>query len=653
MRLLDFGEVNPFSSIIGRPRNLAWPVQVHRVTLPITSTAGLGYLNPFERVILKVIDAVGDLDELQLSSETCIPVDLVRSVVCRLQDRGLVDGDNAIVDGRRNLWDHDSLEVEYQGALAFRELVSGRLIPFLQVLDKTPVRTTAVGDHIRTLPQGRWGRHPGPPSARDVVNILDQMRRRSAVHNTSMRLPMVSQIRVEHESEHYFLRCRIAIQSHDADFRIADPFGSGYSRVLEEVFDSQLDIDEKLQEWMSRWRNSLQSSAPRDTVRSRPASGHFDTNPNRTNYPSLILALTPAAGAQHRSVEDIYAALEWALFYCCETLGPEVALRRLELESSTDYSKRMSGIAEQLGFESPVQGFRPVPKGKLDDYLRQMPEMETVLAIALLQAEADRDHPMRHLANIHPDFIIRVRTLASDRGDRAHGQRVAPMSDVELASEPFMRESVSVLLPTVCFGSSAPTTEAPGRADLRLEARNNLLESFGYRGFKRLGLSAADSLLSAEMFLLASSDGDDARTFVSDLYSALQAVLRNFLGGAAPVGIPSVGYRQQAELNADRAGLGAMPAALASVNPGRIRDALDGNDRSLGASVMSFLLTAGHETLEQVQLMKPDFLEVVARIHSIRGHANQPVPMQRSDMRTLSRSTTTTILLLLDLIEEG
>ena len=651
MRVLDFGDVDPFPAVFGRPRNLAWPVQMHRVTLPITSSAGLGDLNPFERVILKIIDAVGDLNEVQLSSQTCVPVDLVRSVVCRLRDRELVDGDNAIVDRQRGLWDRDSLEVNYQGALAFRELVSGRLIPSLQLLgDKTTIRTKDAGPRVWTLPRGR--RHE-PPSARDIVNILSQMRRQSAVHDTSMRLPMVSQIRVESQPEDCFLSCRIAIQSHDADFRIADPFGSGFSRVLEEVFDHQLDIDQKLQEWMSGWRSSLQSSTQRDLQQSRPARGHYDTDPNRTSYPSLIKALTPAAGAQHRSVEDIYASLEWALFYSCETNGPEVALRRLELESSgSDYSMRMSGIAEQLGFESPRQGFRPVPKGKLDDYLGQQPEMETVLAIALLQSEADSDHPMRRLANTHPGFISRVRALANVRGDRAHGQRVTPMSDVELASEPFMRESVSILLPTVHFDSSAPMTQESARADLRLEARNNLLQSFGYRRYKNMGLSAADCLLSAEMFLLASSDGDDARTFVSDLYSALQAVFRNFLGGAAPIGIPSIEYKKQAELNADRAGLGPMPAALASVNPRRIRDALDGNDRSLGASVMSFVLTAGQQTLEQVQLVKPDFLDAVAYIHSIRGHGNQSVPMQHSDMKTLSRSTTTTILLLLDLIDK-
>ena len=40
-----------------------------------------------------------------LADETCIPVDLVRSVVLRLRDRGLIDSDNRIIDRHRRKWE--------------------------------------------------------------------------------------------------------------------------------------------------------------------------------------------------------------------------------------------------------------------------------------------------------------------------------------------------------------------------------------------------------------------------------------------------------------------------------------------------------------------------------------------------------------------
>src|SRR3954453_1032673 len=97
-RTLDYGKNFPFSGVFGRPRNLAWPVDAYRITIPSTIKSGQGQLNPFERVILGTIDAVGGLDEKVLADETCIPVDLVRSVVLRLRDRGLIDNDNRIVN---------------------------------------------------------------------------------------------------------------------------------------------------------------------------------------------------------------------------------------------------------------------------------------------------------------------------------------------------------------------------------------------------------------------------------------------------------------------------------------------------------------------------------------------------------------------------
>ena len=65
LKLLDYGKPNPFSGIIGRPRNLAWPVHAYRVTLPKVSNDGDG-LNAFERVILKLLDVFGILNADEL-----------------------------------------------------------------------------------------------------------------------------------------------------------------------------------------------------------------------------------------------------------------------------------------------------------------------------------------------------------------------------------------------------------------------------------------------------------------------------------------------------------------------------------------------------------------------------------------------------------
>ena len=96
LKFLDYGDPVPFGGIIGKTRNLAWPVHAYRVTLPRASDGGDG-LNPFERVVLKLLDAIGAMDARTLADETRIPVDLVNSILLRLKDKALIDEHNRII----------------------------------------------------------------------------------------------------------------------------------------------------------------------------------------------------------------------------------------------------------------------------------------------------------------------------------------------------------------------------------------------------------------------------------------------------------------------------------------------------------------------------------------------------------------------------
>ncbi|KQY62395.1 hypothetical protein ASD30_23760 [Nocardioides sp. Root140] len=599
-----------------------------------------------------MIDAVGGRDELALADETRIPVDLVRSVVLRLRDRGLIDSDNRIIDRQRRRWESDQREDVYTSALAFRELVGGEVLPFVHVLDASnPIKTKDTHQKARTLQAKYSARSLGAPSTREVIDAVTQMMKRVQEHGHDARIPTIDQVRVEREPEDYLLDCRIAVQTRDADFRIADPFGVGFSRALEGVFAGSLTDDESLQSWMTNWLQSLVNPRPDDSERSR-ASGPYDTPENRRRYPNLVQALTPAPGASHRSVTDIYAALEWALFYICEANNPAIAIRQLSAETGPEYSERLSQVTASIGFAVPPHGFRPIPKGKFDDYENRKSEMETVLAIALLQTEFDEEHPMHALAAKHPDFIVRIRSLASDRGVRAHGARVTLTTDVELGSDAFIRGAISTILPAVRFDEGAPLPPIGSLADLLLDARTSLLDAFGYQSFAKLGPDTQNALLNAEKSWLNATDGDDAREFVGSFYAALQGVLRGFLGGAAPLGFTEGDYKNAARDRARQAGLGDLPQGIASVNPRRIRDALQGTDVSVGASVIALLLTSSERRLADLARYQRTFLADIAAVQERRGHGNEPVPMSKAAATNLRRTAITTLVTLLDLTNE-
>ena len=159
----------------------------------------------------------------------------------------------------------------------------------------------------RTLRAEHSARSLGAPSTRDVIDAITRMQRRVHEHGQDARTPTIDQVRVERDPEEYLLDCRIAVQTRDADFRIADPFGIGFSRTLEGVFSRRLAEDENLQTWMTNWLQSLAN--PSRSEHEQPwVTGSYDTPENRRRYPKLVQALTPARGASHRSVTDIYAA---------------------------------------------------------------------------------------------------------------------------------------------------------------------------------------------------------------------------------------------------------------------------------------------------------------------------------------------------------
>lgn len=652
-RTLDYGTNSPFSGVFGRPRSLSWPVDAYRITIPATLKSGQGQLNPFERVILGLIDAVGALDESLLADETCIPVDLVRSVLLRLRDRGLIDDDNRIVDRQRRNWEGDADEHVYTSALVFRELVGGKLLPFVHVSDvSNPIKTKETDAKARTLQPQYSARNLGAPSTREVIDAIVQMTKRLRAQDRVARIPTIEQIRVEREPEGYLLDCRIAVQTRDAYFRIADPFGMGFSRVLEGVFDSRLIDDQSLQTWMAEWLHSLANPKPDDR---EPVSvrASYDTPENRRRYPNLIQALTPSRGSNHRSVTNIYAALEWSLFYTCEAHNPSIAIRQLGAETGPTYSERLSQVAIAVGFDPPQHGFRPIPNGRFEDYENQKAEMETVLAIALMQAVSDLEHPMHVLAESHPDFIARIRELASDRGDRAHGAYVSLTSEAELDSDVFMRGVVSTLLPAVRFDDGASGVPRNIHADLLLDARASLLDAFGFQPFAKLGPDTQNALLEAERFWLVAEEGDDAREFVLSLYAALQGVLRSFLGGAAPLGLTEREYKESARDRARRAGLGDLPPGIETVNPRRIREALQGRDISVGASVLALLLTSTDGRLAALAQNQRTFLADVEVLQERRGHGNEPIPTPKVDIRKLRQTAFTTLVTLLDLTDGG
>ncbi|MAD79966.1 MAG: hypothetical protein CMJ50_03860 [Planctomycetaceae bacterium] len=318
------------------------------------------------------------------------------------------------------------------------------------------------------------------------------------------------------------------------------------------------------------------------------------------DYPKLLATLI-LRDAQFRTILKIHAAFEWALFYACVQRPYDSVISHLRLTDQSEHSDLLAAAARKIGLTPPQHGFRPVWGGKLDDFLAGKAELGTVLSIAILMAANDGSHPLRRVAAKNQDFVIQLFDMKRKRDAQGHGEGKVNKGEIELPDESFMRETVSTLLPSVVFSSTCSVeVDKDAVADLLLDARTSIQNEFGFGLFNRLGTNLQGRLIHAERFWLTCNDGDDALAFACDLYAAVQGAFRQKLSGVLR---PDVGDSELpilAKENASQAGLGHLPERLCNVNPVAIQKTLQGDDQTLGACVVAFLVVSNAEDLLSV-----------------------------------------------------
>lgn len=644
LRLLDYGKPAPFGETIGRPRHLAWPLNAYRVTLPRVLDDGNG-LNAFERVILKLLDAAGRMDADALAAETRIPLDLVKSVLLRLQDKDLIDEHNAVIERERE----DERAPVFVTALVFRELATGRILPFLHRLDDTnPMRKKECEDKDFRVIRWDGDRRKAIPAPRDVIRTLRAMKKRSSAFGQDSKMPAVQQITIVAEPELLHLDCPIAIQKSDGEFRIADPFGNGFSLILENAFEKLLEQDESLSKWLHGWKQSL--STPRPEKQDATPKEPFDNDANRQRYPKLVANLRPLRNSPFRSIAQIHAAIEWALFYTCCRRPVDSVIARLKFTTQDQHAALLEQAAKALGLEQPPIGFRPIREGKLREFEDGGAFQETVLAIALLQAQDDALHPLRRVAAAYSDLITRLFAINAKRNEKGHGKGGADAPQQALTDDSFMREVVHALVPGIVFTDTPPTApDKDEQGDALLDARTSIQEEFGHQLFNRLGANLQDRLVHAERFFQSCHDGDDALAYVRDLYAAIQSSFERALTGRLPSDTSDAQLKDTAERKAVEAGFcEGLSESLRTVKTSAVRQALQGGSQTLGACVLAWLLVSDADELAAIHDTQPSLIGDMANLIARRGHGNEPLPLPKENIAQLRKVAFTTIRTLME-----
>lgn len=622
VRCLDFGNVTPKSGIIGAVRHLSWPVDGYRVSLPRTITEN-ETLNAFEKVVLGIIKVTRAHDAARIAKETCLEEDFVEGVLLRLRDNKLIDEQNRITDLGFRQMQGEAEGLELRTAWVFRELVAGKLLPFIYLpKHDNPPRWKAEPEHSWSMTASRF---KFVPTTEEVLASIRETKRRVEAYGDVIHLPRVGQIDVAPNPERFVLDCPIVLRDADGRWRIADPFGYGYSRELEAVFLQEMGSDENLQDWIMKWSNDLTVSLGNSETNS---NGQESGNAVRKLYPELWPKLRLRQDGT-RAIGDIYAAMEWALYYSCRLNGLDSMVPELKFSSSRDQVALFRNAMGEIGCDDSGH-LAPVTRQDLNKYLSGSAEMRTALPMSVLQAAEDGTHPLRSFCECHPDFVSRIDRMKGRRDAPLHGGDNNRFVELGAPDDIFMKELVSALLPQVKFDDDerwqCGQEDETLFKNVNFNAENSLMGEFGPAvPYLKMKKGMREALLCAERTWITFEGEENIQPFLNDYYAALQAALdaeitsdhvhrpdcRNF--DAKLIAIEKSG----------RLGLGELPGGLLEAKNTFVQDALEGGGKhTLGASLIVYLALAPEEKLLEMESCVPDFVGKVCEVIKLRGHGN-------------------------------
>ena len=671
-KIFDFNAEKRMPGIVGSPRELAWPCEMFRVTLPKIVRDVNRKFNIFELCALKLL-SYGQYEPKDLAEEMCLPSELIETILLRLFDNDAIDRNYRLLPqtlaALNKIEEEDNAaSIEYETYVIFRENIGGSILPMLLNAnlkselvsdDDSSIKkgNDIIGLHYLYAPQNTDLTASPPPTAMEVLSAIRAMARHHKASGSMFCILPSGGIAVTAESERCYLRVRLVIQK-NTDWRILNPFGRGWSLELESSYSDLLknNADEKqsLLEWQKRNISKRGGNRKQEGDTLPPAP--YNTPENSSNYPELIAALN-----REESNIDVYAVLEWALYYALKKVNVKEFVQLLSIESEetcrNELDDAINALTVHWDCKDPkekvgVKRRIPVPHlSKLKAFQNDgMAEMQVVLALAILVARNNPDFPFYRITQKYPDCLKRiVLDMKGNRDKQRHGK--SNWSEIYGNDDRgFMRDVVTTLLPSIRFPDSPPVTEPREETDavfdLRLNARIELQSVFDISTFDNMDGALQNNLLQVEMFrqkksfgqTMAQKDEDneeiDAQQGINCLYTAVQCAFRPLLSSSS-----ASASIESAKEKVAKNGLGVLPPHLQTVRAEMIRKTLDGNDQTLGASVIAWIIVSTDEDLQNAASRMPSLLSVVDTLLVQSGHANQIRMMRRKEFDSLCSST--------------
>lgn len=652
--------------------DILWPCYAYKVTIPKNQQRAL---NIFEQTILRLTAAMTG-DTQALAEVTCMDKELVAFIQRRLLHLGLLDGRfEHTVKGKELLdsWEEaPELYEAYSSATVYVDALSGHLLPYVQTeseqyqeISEFHADSSLVGFVAGSQGKGKPVKahlisgvlHPQvAPSSHSVAKAVTEYGKRLKQYallkkDRSERPELISSsqaISVQDDAHLVHIHSRVLMQKGRSDFIVSDGFGLGFSAVFADYLGKK----------HPKWLQDLKSKA---LTHDQGYSSHSNLQAveqiyNR-QYPEVYKGLRVAvavikgnAGQRvktsnaeqdldseiENAIKGLYDALEWALRYLLIQY-PAEHWQNLWIHQDNDASTRLlQRMAEKVGFEVDRQSKRilKVQGGKIRVIKDGSVELHPLLALSIASASENLSHPLKALARSHPRSLHDIVRLKKSRDEIQHGNPQRARLSVAQLQE-FQRQTISmidILLPrlekveaTVHHVQSKDIDQAEIKAGIALDS------ALGGAYVFQLKKGAKDELLSVERLILKhqrTGFPSEVRLRLINLYAnILQQLFHEVATDQPSLDEQSksrshewIGVLIERDVIADAE---QIPKSLSTVNKAKVRQAVDGQDCTLGANFIALLYSATTAGTEQWITGLPAMLSCIDQILVLRGHGNQ------------------------------
>lgn len=639
-----------------------WPVLAYNIVLQARKPSKL---NIFEKSVLGICNIKMSNHEI-LSDVLCIPIGFIKIIVQSLKDKGLLNNFKLTNEGKKLLEEIQSIEVENQNAVIFRDCLSGKFLPHIEkkliIYNKKSKNNNEITFLVNNKPiTGFEIRFPKKKYSLPTINeIYDVIKLSNILAKEDLRDKGVEKVLYledssinicKYDSQLVYLYTEVCKSSDNSNDMIwvTDPFHNTDCDILQKDF-----INGNTSEYLEEIAKKIQGQNLTTNLED------YNDNPDSKiiidSYKNLNFLLRPLYDdnkdiklIDNKLIErivDFQNALEQSFMLYLKKYDIEPRVKSLaSLRNPDKICELFNELAfNKVGF-SKIWNIETKPKiekdsnssdlickysenffrisgGHFNNILRNEGNLKELFALALALHQKESLPEINKLVKEFPDLPCFLSYINSNKNYGLHGENIffLPTEDQLEECRQLTIKIISILLNQNNLEEDAEKAEGldiplEKYRDLSKKANYELQKVFGYGRLQRLPENIRNSLCDLKLHCLLKKDVKMAFYYIQRSLDATFGYVLRIVLNNKNYNISDINGKIVLEKIKQK--FPNLPPEFTSIKESKISSTLRGGKESLRANLLC--LMALSDSLKFLD-KEPSYIQTIKKILEIRTH---------------------------------